>query len=88
MPSIDQTWVLASIGAVVEMGVLSTLKQLLMELSSVIVIWFEILLNLSSVYIPTFVVTETSFPEGSNTMNFFRQPSRNFWKLMPWDAEK
>jgi hypothetical protein len=31
MPSIGQTWVLASIGAVVEMGILSTLKQLLME---------------------------------------------------------
>jgi hypothetical protein len=31
MPSIGQTWVLASIGAVVEMGVLSTLKRLLME---------------------------------------------------------
>jgi hypothetical protein len=31
-PSIGQTWVLASIGAVVEMGVLSrTLKRLLME---------------------------------------------------------
>jgi hypothetical protein len=29
MPSIGQTWVLASIGAVVEMGVLSTLKWLL-----------------------------------------------------------
>jgi hypothetical protein len=27
MPSIGQTWVLASIGAVVEMGVLSTLKN-------------------------------------------------------------
>jgi hypothetical protein len=33
MPSIGQTWVLASIGAVVEMGVLSTLKLLLMESS-------------------------------------------------------
>jgi hypothetical protein len=31
MPSIGQTWVFASIGAVVEMGVLSTLKRLLME---------------------------------------------------------
>jgi hypothetical protein len=32
MPSIGQTWVLASIGAVVEMGVLIiTLKRLLME---------------------------------------------------------
>jgi hypothetical protein len=31
MPSIGPTWVLASIGAVVEMGVLRTLKQLLME---------------------------------------------------------
>jgi predicted Abi (CAAX) family protease len=31
MPSIGQTWVLASIGVVVEMGVLSTLKRLLME---------------------------------------------------------
>jgi hypothetical protein len=31
MPFIGQTWVLASIGAVVEMGVLSTLKRLLME---------------------------------------------------------
>jgi uncharacterized membrane protein YjgN (DUF898 family) len=32
MPSIGQTWVLASIGAVVEMGVLiSTLKRLVME---------------------------------------------------------
>jgi hypothetical protein len=31
MPSIGQTWVLVSIGAVVEMGVLSTLKRLLME---------------------------------------------------------
>jgi hypothetical protein len=32
MPSIGQTWVLAYIGAVVEMGVLShTLKRLLME---------------------------------------------------------
>jgi hypothetical protein len=31
MPSIGQTWVLASIGAVVEMGVLSTLKRLLIE---------------------------------------------------------
>jgi hypothetical protein len=31
MPSIGQTWVLASIGAVVEMGILSTLKRLLME---------------------------------------------------------
>jgi hypothetical protein len=30
MPSIGQTWVLASIGAVVEMGILSTLKRLLM----------------------------------------------------------
>jgi hypothetical protein len=29
--AIGQTWVLASIGAVVEMGILSTLKQLLME---------------------------------------------------------
>jgi hypothetical protein len=35
MPSIGQTWVLASIGAVVEMGVLSTLKRLLMESKSV-----------------------------------------------------
>jgi hypothetical protein len=33
MPSIGQTWVLASIGAVVEMGVLSTLNRLLMESS-------------------------------------------------------
>jgi hypothetical protein len=31
MPSIGQTWVLASIGAVVEMGMLSTLKRLIME---------------------------------------------------------
>jgi hypothetical protein len=31
VPSIGQTWVLASIGAVVEMGILSTLKRLLME---------------------------------------------------------
>jgi hypothetical protein len=31
MPSIGQTWVLVSIGAVVEIGVLSTLKRLLME---------------------------------------------------------
>jgi hypothetical protein len=31
MPSIGQTWVLASIGAVVKMGILSTLKRLLME---------------------------------------------------------
>jgi hypothetical protein len=31
MPSIGQTWVLASIGAVVEMSILSTLKRLLME---------------------------------------------------------
>jgi hypothetical protein len=31
MPSIGQTWVLVSIGAVVEMGILSTLKRLLME---------------------------------------------------------
>jgi hypothetical protein len=31
MSSIGQTWVLASIGAVVEMGVLSTLKRLPME---------------------------------------------------------
>jgi hypothetical protein len=32
MPSIGQTWVLASIGAVVEMGVLiSTIETLLME---------------------------------------------------------
>jgi hypothetical protein len=31
MPSIGQTWVLAAIGAVVEMGILSTLKRLLME---------------------------------------------------------
>jgi hypothetical protein len=31
MPSIGQTWVLASIGVVVEMGVLSTLKRLLMD---------------------------------------------------------
>jgi hypothetical protein len=31
MPSIGQTRVLASIGAVVEMGILSTLKRLLME---------------------------------------------------------
>jgi hypothetical protein len=34
MPSIGQTWVLASIGAVVEMGILSSLKQLPMESSS------------------------------------------------------
>jgi hypothetical protein len=31
VPSIGQTWVLASIGAVVERGILSTLKRLLME---------------------------------------------------------
>jgi hypothetical protein len=31
MPSIGQTWVLASIGDVVEMGILSALKRLLME---------------------------------------------------------
>jgi hypothetical protein len=31
MPSIGQTWVFASIGAAVEMGVLGTLKRLLME---------------------------------------------------------
>jgi uncharacterized membrane-anchored protein YhcB (DUF1043 family) len=31
MPSIGQTWVLASIGAVVEMGILNILKRLLME---------------------------------------------------------
>jgi hypothetical protein len=31
MPTIGQTWVLTSIGAVVEMGILSTLKRLLME---------------------------------------------------------
>jgi hypothetical protein len=29
--SYDRTWVLTSIGAVVEMGILSTLKRLLME---------------------------------------------------------
>jgi hypothetical protein len=34
MPSIGQTWVLASIGAVVEMGILSTLKRMLMESKS------------------------------------------------------
>jgi hypothetical protein len=34
MPSIGQTWVLASIGAVVEMGILSTLKRLPMESKS------------------------------------------------------
>jgi hypothetical protein len=34
MPSIGQTWVLASIGAVFEMGILSTLKRLLMESKS------------------------------------------------------
>jgi hypothetical protein len=34
MPSIGQTWVLASIGAVVEMGILSTLKRLLMGSNS------------------------------------------------------
>jgi hypothetical protein len=34
MPSIGQTWVLASIGAVVEMGVLSTLKRVLLEFTS------------------------------------------------------
>jgi hypothetical protein len=31
MPSTGQTWVLACIGAVIEMGILSTLKRLLME---------------------------------------------------------
>jgi hypothetical protein len=31
MPSFGQTWVLASIGGVVEMGILSTLRRLLME---------------------------------------------------------
>jgi hypothetical protein len=31
MPSIGQTLILASIGAIVEMGILSTLKRLLME---------------------------------------------------------
>jgi hypothetical protein len=31
MPSIGQTWVLAYIGAVVEIGILSTLKRLPME---------------------------------------------------------
>jgi hypothetical protein len=31
MPSIGQTWILVFIGAVVEMGILSTLKRLLME---------------------------------------------------------
>jgi hypothetical protein len=34
MPSIGETWVLASIDAVVEMGILSTLKRLLMESTS------------------------------------------------------
>jgi hypothetical protein len=36
MPSIGRTWVLASIGAVVEMGILSTLKRLLMESTLII----------------------------------------------------
>jgi hypothetical protein len=31
MPSIGQTWVLASIDAIVEMGILSTLKRLPLE---------------------------------------------------------
>jgi hypothetical protein len=35
MPSFGQTWVLASIGAVVEMDILSSLKKLLMESSSI-----------------------------------------------------
>jgi hypothetical protein len=34
LPSIGQTWILASIGAVVEMGILSTLKRLLWSLIS------------------------------------------------------
>jgi hypothetical protein len=43
MPSIGQTWVLASIGAVVEMGVLSTLKRLLMGSNPTIAngLWFQ-----------------------------------------------
>jgi hypothetical protein len=36
MPSIGQTWVLATIGAVVEMGILSTLKRLLMESRAIV----------------------------------------------------
>jgi hypothetical protein len=36
MPSIGQTWALASIGAVVEMGVLSTLKRLLIESNTLV----------------------------------------------------
>jgi hypothetical protein len=36
MPSIGQTWALASIGAVVEMGVLGTLKRLLSFMESII----------------------------------------------------
>jgi hypothetical protein len=43
MPSIGQTWVLVYIGAVVEMGVLSTLKRLLME---------SMLMD-ASLYVPT-----------------------------------
>jgi hypothetical protein len=35
VPSIGQTWILVSIGAVVEMGILSTLKRLLMESTSI-----------------------------------------------------
>jgi hypothetical protein len=35
MPSIGQSWILASFGAVVEMGVLSKLKRLLMDLANI-----------------------------------------------------
>jgi hypothetical protein len=49
MPSIGQTWVLASIGAVVEMGVLSTLKRLLME-PSAITAWADPLPDLQRTY--------------------------------------
>jgi hypothetical protein len=42
MPSIGQTWVLVSIGAVVWMGILSTLKRLLMESNSRHVICFSL----------------------------------------------
>jgi hypothetical protein len=46
MPSIGQTWVLASIGTVVEMGVLSTLKQLFMESNGARAIKFVKYLNM------------------------------------------
>jgi hypothetical protein len=100
MPSIGQTWVLASsIGVVVEMGILSTLKRLLMEST-----WMDAVVNfdaeallvhgtglklrtpinkLKGIYMHNFLIQNFPMCPGQLGLWYCRPPKKNLICISP-----